>query len=118
MKRVQCPCCKYLTLENKGEFEICILCDWEDDGQDDPYADEIFGGPNGEYSLTQGRKNFQSHGFMYDTMEKNPSVKEKHIRKLLMSAFEKLSPDQSSNNEEIWREIKHYENFLLNERGI
>jgi hypothetical protein len=42
MKRVQCPCCKYLTLENKGEFEICILCDWEDDGQDDPYADEIF----------------------------------------------------------------------------
>lgn len=35
-----------------------------------------------------------------------------------MSAFEKLNPDQSSNNEEIWREIKHYENFLLNERGI
>jgi hypothetical protein len=33
--RYACPCCGYPTLGSLGEFEICYLCDWEDDGQDD-----------------------------------------------------------------------------------
>ncbi|PFK64880.1 hypothetical protein COJ21_25310, partial [Priestia megaterium] len=32
MNRVPCPCCEYLTLENADDYEICILCNWEDDG--------------------------------------------------------------------------------------
>ena len=30
-----CPCCGYLTLDERGGYEICPVCYWEDDGQDD-----------------------------------------------------------------------------------
>lgn len=28
-----CPCCCYLTLPNRGNYDICPLCYWEDDGK-------------------------------------------------------------------------------------
>ena len=56
--RYPCPCCGYPMLSERGGYEICRLCNWEDDGQDDPHADEVWGGPNGEYSLSQARTNF------------------------------------------------------------
>ena len=43
-------------------WEICPVCFWEDDGQDDPRADEVFGGPNGSLSLSEARRNFQAFG--------------------------------------------------------
>jgi len=52
---IPCPCCGYKTLENRNEFPICKICWWEDDGQDNNHADEIWGGPNYEVSLTQAR---------------------------------------------------------------
>ena len=58
----RCPCCKYKTLEERGGFEICPVCRWEDDGQDDLDADAIRGGPNGSLSLSQARKNFTEFG--------------------------------------------------------
>lgn len=61
-----CPCCGYPTLSGRGDYEICLICWWEDDGQDDVDADEVFGGPNGPYSLTQARRNFADHFDMYD----------------------------------------------------
>lgn len=61
-----CPCCAYPTLSTRGDFEICTICWWEDDGQDDRNADEVLGGPNGAYSLTAARKNFADHFDMYD----------------------------------------------------
>lgn len=51
MHREKCPCCGFPTLEELRGYEICELCDWEDDGQDDPYANQVLGGPNGDYSL-------------------------------------------------------------------
>ena len=42
--------------------EVCKVCFWEDDGQDDHDADELRGGPNGELSLSQARLNFRSFG--------------------------------------------------------
>jgi len=59
---LRCPCCGYKTLKERGEFEICPVCFWEDDGQDDDDADEILGGPNGDISLTQGRANYKELG--------------------------------------------------------
>jgi hypothetical protein len=50
-----CPSCGYPTLSERNIYEICHICDWEDDGQDDKDADEIWGGPNGELSLTESR---------------------------------------------------------------
>jgi len=57
-----CPCCGSLTLTERGGFEICDVCFWEDDGQDDADADTVRGGPNGSLSLTQARANFKKFG--------------------------------------------------------
>lgn len=32
---VQCYCCGYFTIEERGQYEICDVCFWEDDGCDD-----------------------------------------------------------------------------------
>ncbi|MEJ0049461.1 MAG: CPCC family cysteine-rich protein [Rhodospirillales bacterium] len=42
----RCPCCRSLTLCSRAQDEICPVCYWEDDGQDDHDADQIRGGPN------------------------------------------------------------------------
>jgi hypothetical protein len=57
-----CPCCRYLTLSERGGFEICPVCFWEDDGQDDHDAEVVHGGPNGALSLAQARANFAAFG--------------------------------------------------------
>ncbi len=58
----RCPCCKYKTLSARGHDEICPVCFWHDDGQDDEDSDTVLGGPNKDLSLTQGRKNFERLG--------------------------------------------------------
>ena len=58
----RCPCCGFLTLCGRSGFEICPVCFWEDDGQDDHDADEVRGGPNGKLSLTQARENYRRCG--------------------------------------------------------
>ena len=60
-----CPCCRYPTLGERGVYDICPLCNWEDDGQDDPHAKEVWGGPNLDYSLADARRNFESNLIMY-----------------------------------------------------
>ena len=64
--KFSCPCCGYPTLCERGRYDICELCNWEDDGQDDPHADEVWGGPNYTYSLAEARINFQRYRIMYD----------------------------------------------------
>jgi hypothetical protein len=58
----RCPCCGFLTLDERGSYEICPVCFWEDDGQDDHDADRVRGGPNGWLSLTEARRNFHDMG--------------------------------------------------------
>jgi len=58
----RCPCCNYLTFEEPMSFEICEVCFWQDDGQDDSFADAVRGGANHELSLTQARRNFRRFG--------------------------------------------------------
>lgn len=58
MTNVPCPCCGNLTLSARSRFEICPVCCWEDDGQDDADAHEVRGGPNGMLSLSAARANF------------------------------------------------------------
>ncbi|GAA0803119.1 CPCC family cysteine-rich protein [Spirilliplanes yamanashiensis] len=57
-----CPVCGFLTLGERGGFEICDVCFWEDDGQDDPDADVVLAGPNRGLSLTQARRNHLEYG--------------------------------------------------------
>jgi hypothetical protein len=58
-RRYTCPCCGYLTLEERGGYDICPVCFWEDDGQDDADADTVRCGPNQGLSLTEARHNFR-----------------------------------------------------------
>ena len=58
----RCPCCGFRTLGTRGGFEICAVCFWEDDGQDDHDADRVRGGPNGSLSLTAARQNYDDIG--------------------------------------------------------
>ena len=61
-----CPCCGYLTLDERGMDQICPVCCWQDDGQDDHDAVTIRGGPNKELSLAQARRNFARFGASAD----------------------------------------------------
>lgn len=57
----QCPCCDYVTLPERGRYNICPVCFWEDDGLD---IDELdFGsGANHGLSLREARANFAEFG--------------------------------------------------------
>lgn len=57
-----CPCCGHLTLSERGGYEICGECGWEDDGQDDHDAEVVRGGPNGRQSLAEARATYVSEG--------------------------------------------------------
>jgi hypothetical protein len=60
--REPCPCCGYITLSARDADDICVVCWWHDDGQDNADADIVRGGPNYELSLTQARANMLIHG--------------------------------------------------------
>lgn len=59
---LRCPCCLCKTLRERGCLEICAVCFWQDDGQDEFNADVVRGGPNGTLSLSQGRANYRATG--------------------------------------------------------
>lgn len=58
----RCPCCGCRTLDARGDFDICPVCFWENDGQDDHDADVVRGGPNGSLSLAEARANYREFG--------------------------------------------------------
>lgn len=53
-----CPCCGFVTLPQRGAHDLCPVCYWEDDGQDDQDADVVRRRPNAGLSLTAARSNF------------------------------------------------------------
>lgn len=57
-----CPCCQFLTLSKAppGTYDICPVCNWEDDPVQF-YDPEFKGGAN-EVSLSAARKNLQTFG--------------------------------------------------------
>jgi hypothetical protein len=57
-----CPCCRILTLPERGGYDICPVCFWEDDGQDDHDAAVVRGGSNYELSLEAARRNYAAFG--------------------------------------------------------
>ncbi len=75
-----CPCCGYNTIEERGSYNICKLCWWEDDGQDNKNAEVVLGGPNYGISLAMGRYNYLIHGLYdpnrTDLMEKKAPTRE------------------------------------------
>ncbi|WP_411349806.1 CPCC family cysteine-rich protein [Paenibacillus sp. WLX2291] len=109
MERYNCPCCGYPTLDEPKSWDICYLCDWEDDGQDDYNADQIKGGPNGDYSLTEARRNFKKYYIMYRHHEsKLPDdpqdiAKVVSLKQMLMKKMDQLN--NVSDTEDRWNRI-------------
>lgn len=94
-KLAVCPCCGYPTLEWRGRFDGCHVCGWEDDGQDDPRADEVFGGPNSDYSLTEARRNFIDHRTQYRPSDEDHFervAQTRAVRQRIIDAYDALLP--------------------------
>lgn len=53
-----CPCCGYRTLRERGQYDICRVCFWEDDGTTEL---ERMSGPN-HMTLREARLNVQRIG--------------------------------------------------------
>ena len=54
----ECPCCEYRSLPAHGEYEICPVCFWEDDGTSDL---DSLSGPN-HLTLREARLNVERFG--------------------------------------------------------
>lgn len=61
MRKIQCPCCGYYTIEDCGEevlVDICPVCFWQYDWIAQKYPDKAIG-PNHGVSLNEARINYQ-----------------------------------------------------------
>ena len=56
---LQCACCDHFSLDD-GDWEICPVCFWQDDGLGISEPDEV-SGPN-HVALRQARANFSAFG--------------------------------------------------------
>lgn len=74
----ECPCCGYLTLEERGQYYICPVCYWEDDGSNE---NEKYSGVN-HMTLREGKKNFRKYNAVTKSLaEKNePDMKQRYFR--------------------------------------
>jgi hypothetical protein len=119
MERYKCPCCGNPTLHGRGHFEICELCNWEDDGQDDPHADEVWGGPNSIYSLTQARANFKRYLIMYDSkltptaFTNSNSDTEMSLKHSIMESFDSMVDETDPDKlKTLWQKVYEDEQLL------
>ncbi|HET6977701.1 MAG TPA: CPCC family cysteine-rich protein [Pyrinomonadaceae bacterium] len=119
--RLTCPCCGFPMLGESAAYEICRLCSWEDDGQDTPNADEVWGGPNHGYSLSDARTNFDLYLAVYppaqDTRIGGPDTqREKDIKSKIIAAFERMMEDpQPQELIALWQSVLENEESLYQE---
>jgi hypothetical protein len=116
--RFTCPCCGYPTLAGRATFEICSLCWWEDDGQDDEDAETVRGGSNHHYSLAEARLNFEDYMVMYppesDIRIGGPDSDEiKAIKRTIIAAFDQMmSAPPAAELDRLWDIVGEGESAL------
>ena len=69
MAKVACACCGYLVLEERGIYDICPICFWEDDMVQ--IANPWFAGGANSPSLAQAQRTFLEIGAMEERFLKN-----------------------------------------------
>ena len=91
-RTVTCPCCGYMTLTEEG-YDVCTLCSWCDDGQDDFESDRPFNNPSTEVSLTQARIAFRETMTIRPADDKLFALEEALIplKRELMAVFDMMS---------------------------
>ncbi|MFC5404324.1 CPCC family cysteine-rich protein [Cohnella soli] len=59
MKRIQCPCCEYFTVDSDDEVivDICDVCFWQYDAVAHDYPDKNIGANH--ISLSAARENYK-----------------------------------------------------------
>lgn len=108
-----CPGCGFPTLSEDWFHEICSICDWQHDGQDDPHSNEIWGGPNYELSLTENRLTIEKMLKEQGTpIVEDPSsifaILERHQQRL--NAFDHDAMYEATVDDpiwETWRKARH-----------
>jgi hypothetical protein len=99
-----CPTCGFYSLSERDSWEVCGICFWEDDGQDDKEfgkfndPNKIMGGPNGQWSLTSYRQ------FFFENLEDKKLLKGTRI-KTLFRKFDHLRQNFSADKKEEILEI-------------
>lgn len=63
---VPCPCCGYRTIETRGQYDICGICKWEDDGSSSP---DFYSSAN-RTTLKEARLRFEESKFISDKYAK------------------------------------------------
>lgn len=58
---VVCPCCEYKMLGERNDWEICVVCKWEDDCLQADEPDQLEGPIK---NLKKGVKEFLGNGCM------------------------------------------------------
>lgn len=81
-----CACCGYKTIREKGCYEICPICYWEDDSVQE--ADPWFSGGANKPSLYKAQMNFKVYGAMEQRFQR-------HVRK----------PTEKDIQESTWRPL-------------
>lgn len=76
--RAQCPCCDSFSLAARGQWDVCPVCRWEDDGVDVDNLDR-HSGPN-HTTLRDARRLFRE-GQRADMMGAAPSRAERFERR-------------------------------------
>lgn len=91
MSKFACPCCGCLTLEERGGYDICPVCFWEDDAyiiikdgkikgvrvDHEVSNDDLLDVPSGAnhgMTLREGHENYRKIGACEESMRK-------HVRK-------------------------------------
>lgn len=121
IKLFTCPSCGYPTLAERDGYEICSICDWEDDGQDDTNADEIWGGPNSNLSLTESRLQI---GSLLEKLAKNSkgsiNLNPGEVLKILNGRDKKIESFRKEKNtmnadinNPVWQEYKQLKKSSL-----
>ncbi len=119
LKLFTCPGCGYPTLTMRGSYDICDICNWEDDNQDDSEADKVWGGPNGNLSLTENRINIGKLLTHYSDTLKTPinldPIYVLHTIKFYQKKKEGIESRMTGNEtveHPIWAEWKQIEKDL------
>lgn len=91
------------TLEERMSYEICSICFWEDDGQDSDDAEDIRGGPNSNYSLSEARTNFEKYFTMYRPDDRRAFDEERRKMNMKTDLYRAYTKAMKSNSEGDWQ---------------
>lgn len=94
-----CLCCDYPTVSEPPSYEICQICNWEDDDCDPS-------GANGDYSLREARENFRRYLTMYRPHHEIAERFQKPGFRYVHD--EDLRPERMAHKRRIIRELKEY----------